>query len=84
MVDAFYNNTYSFSKYSIITYGNFLYLIGMIRQTMPHVQILFLHVNVFAIILDTWHIIKIWNEINTFLRTKLESNTQTQKRERGL
>ena len=56
----------------------------MIRQTMPRVQILFLHVNVFVIILDTWHIIKIWNEINTFLKTKLESNTQTQKRERGL
>ena len=49
---------------------------------MPRVQILFVYVNLFVITLDTWYIIKIWNEINTFLKTKLESNTQTQKRER--
>ena len=49
---------------------------------MPRVQILFVYVNLFVIILDTWYIIKIWNEIITFLKTKLESNTQTQKRER--
>ena len=47
----------------------------MIRKTMPPVQILFVYVNLFVIILDTWSIIKIWNEINTFLKTKLESNT---------
>ena len=50
-----------------MTHGNFLYVIGMIRQTMTCVKILFVHVNVFAIILDTWHIIKILNEINTFI-----------------
>jgi len=30
-----------------------LYLIGIIGQTMTHVKILFVHVNVLAIILDT-------------------------------
>ena len=49
-----------------MTRGKFLYLIIMIGQTMPRVKILFVYVNVFAIILDTWHIIKILNEINTF------------------
>ena len=66
MDDVCYDDTYSFSKHLIMTRGKFLYLIIMIGQTMPRVKILFVYVNVFAIILDTWHIIKILNEINTF------------------
>ena len=50
-----------------MTRGKFLYLIIMIGQTMPRVKILIVHVNVFVIILDMWHIIKILNEINTFI-----------------
>ena len=62
-----YNDTYSFPKHLIMICGNFLYLIDMIGQTMPRVKILFVHVNVFVIILDMWHIIKILKEINTFI-----------------
>ena len=39
----------------------------MIEQTMSRVKILFKHVNIFAIKLDAGHIIKILNEIITFL-----------------
>ena len=39
---------------------------------MPRVKIIFVHGNVFAIILDMWHIIKILNEINTFLYYVIE------------
>ena len=65
-MDTCYNNSYSFSKYTTMTRGNFLYLIGIIGQTILCVKILFVHVNVFVIKLDAWHIIKILNEIITF------------------
>ena len=67
LVYVCYDDTSSFSKHIRKTRDNFLYLIGMIGQKRPYVKILFEHVNVFAIILDTWHIIKILSEINAFI-----------------
>ena len=61
LVNVCNDDTNSFSKHPIMTCGNFIYLIGMIVQTMLCVKILFVHVNVFSIILDTRHIIKILN-----------------------
>ena len=56
MVDECYDYTYSFLKHTTLIHGKFLYLIGMI---MLHVKKnVFVHVNMFVVILDRWHIIK--------------------------
>ena len=55
LVDGCYDDTYAFSKHTTMTRSNFLYLIGMIGQTIPHVKIVFVHLNVFAIILGIYN-----------------------------
>ena len=59
LVDECYDYTYSFLKHTTLIHGKFLYLIGMICINNATCQKnVFLHVNMFVVILDRWHIIK--------------------------